>query len=53
MGGTLYEREVAWLTAHEWARAPEDVLWRRTKEGLFIAPEARAEAERLLAEMLS
>ncbi len=53
VGGTLYEREVAWLAAHEWAQTPEDVLWRRTKEGLFIAAEARAEAERLLAEMLS
>jgi glycerol-3-phosphate dehydrogenase len=33
-GGDLYEREVAYLVDHEWARTAEDILWRRTKAGL-------------------
>lgn len=35
-GGTLYEREVAYLEDREWARTPDDVLWRRTKQGLRL-----------------
>ena len=33
-GCGLYEREVDWLVAREFARNAEDVLWRRTKLGL-------------------
>jgi len=41
----LYERELAYMTAHEWARSADDVLWRRTKQGLFCsAAEAQAVA---------
>ena len=29
--------EVAYLHDHEWARSPDDVLWRRTKLGLTVA----------------
>ena len=39
-GGGLFAREVAWLMDEEWARRPEDVLWRRTKAGLHGADEA-------------
>jgi len=35
-GCGLTEREVAWMIAHEWARTPEDVLWRRSKLGLHL-----------------
>ncbi|MFY8098508.1 MAG: FAD-dependent oxidoreductase, partial [Allorhizobium sp.] len=38
-GGTLYEAEVRWLVEQEWAVTAEDVLWRRTKQGLFLTPE--------------
>ena len=38
-GGTLYEVEVRWLVETEWAVTAEDVLWRRTKQGLFLTPE--------------
>jgi glycerol-3-phosphate dehydrogenase len=41
-GGDLYEREVRYLVAEEWARSPEDVLWRRTKCGLDLDDAARA-----------
>ena len=36
LGGGLTEREVVYLRDHEWAREPDDVLWRRTKCGLHI-----------------
>ena len=32
----LYEREVQYLVKHEWARTTEDILWRRTKLGLYM-----------------
>jgi len=35
-GGTLFEAEVRWLIEREWALTAEDVLWRRTKQGLFL-----------------
>ena len=38
-GGTLYEAEVRWLMAREWALTAEDILWRRTKQGLFFTPD--------------
>ncbi|MCC6870344.1 MAG: glycerol-3-phosphate dehydrogenase [Burkholderiales bacterium] len=47
-GGGLYEREVRFLVEREWARTPEDVLWRRTKCGLRMT---RAQRERLAEAM--
>ncbi|THF47162.1 glycerol-3-phosphate dehydrogenase [Allorhizobium terrae] len=38
-GGTLYQTEVDWLIAREWATTAEDILWRRTKQGLFLSRE--------------
>jgi glycerol-3-phosphate dehydrogenase len=38
-GATLSEREVRWLMDHEYARAAEDIVWRRTKLGLKLKPE--------------
>ncbi|MBY6088911.1 glycerol-3-phosphate dehydrogenase [Maritimibacter alkaliphilus] len=37
-GATLSEREVRWLMQNEFARTAEDVLWRRGKLGLRMAP---------------
>ncbi|WP_440130237.1 glycerol-3-phosphate dehydrogenase [Trinickia symbiotica] len=34
----LYERELAYLSGAEWARCADDVLWRRSKLGLHLAP---------------
>jgi glycerol-3-phosphate dehydrogenase len=49
-GGGLYERELAYLIEREWAREPEDVLWRRTKSGLHMTERERARvAERMMA----
>ena len=43
-GAGLSAREVAYLKSEEWADVADDVLWRRTKTGLHIAPEARSSA---------
>ena len=40
-GGTLYAREAEFLRRTEWARAPEDVLERRTKHYLHLDAGAR------------
>jgi glycerol-3-phosphate dehydrogenase len=40
LGGGLYEAEVDYLVKYEWARTPEDVLWRRSKLGLHAGPAA-------------
>jgi glycerol-3-phosphate dehydrogenase len=52
LGGTLTEREVVYLREREWAREPDDVLWRRTKCGLHINAEQRAEAAAGIARLL-
>lgn len=45
-GGQLYEAEVRYLVAREWARTPEDILWRRTKHCLHLTgAERRAFAD--------
>ena len=36
-GGHLYENEVRYLMKYEWAMSVEDILWRRTKEGLRLS----------------
>lgn len=41
-GGGLYEIEASWFIREEWAREPDDVLWRRTKAGLHEPGAARA-----------
>ena len=41
-GALLYAREVDHLVAVEWARHPDDVLWRRTKHGLHMSASERA-----------
>ncbi len=47
-GSDLTETEVRYLMTREWARFPDDILWRRSKLGLTISP---AERERLAAFM--
>lgn len=41
----LHEAELHYLHAHEWARAPDDVLWRRTKLGLHLDAAGRRSVE--------
>jgi glycerol-3-phosphate dehydrogenase len=48
LGADLYERELAFLRETEWAASADDVLWRRTKLGLFLTAEQRAAVARRL-----
>lgn len=38
LAGNLHQAELDYLRAEEWARTPDDVLWRRTKLGLLAGP---------------
>ncbi len=44
-GGTLYACEVDYLIKCEWASKAEDVLWRRTKQGLRLDDHQQATLE--------
>ncbi|MCK9799984.1 glycerol-3-phosphate dehydrogenase [Pseudomonas sp. MAFF 302030] len=46
IGGGLYTREVDYLCSEEWATTAQDILWRRSKLGLFTTP---TEQEKLAA----
>ncbi|MGB7543464.1 MAG: glycerol-3-phosphate dehydrogenase, partial [Burkholderiales bacterium] len=48
-GGGLYERELRYLIANEWAREADDVLWRRTKCGLHMSAEQRSKVREYMA----
>lgn len=41
-GADLYEREVLYWIANEWAQSSEDMLWRRSKLGLFLSDAEQA-----------
>jgi len=53
LGGRLTQREVEYFKRHEWARTPEDVLWRRSKAGLHMSARELANAHQALAALLS
>lgn len=46
----LYAAEVRYLMQFEWARCAEDMLWRRTKLKLHLAPGSEAVLNQWLAE---
>lgn len=48
-GATLYEKEINYLIKHEWAKTAEDILWRRTKQGLYLSSEQVTVLEKWLA----
>jgi glycerol-3-phosphate dehydrogenase len=41
VGADLYQREIDFLRATEWARTADDILWRRSKLGLALTNEQR------------
>jgi glycerol-3-phosphate dehydrogenase len=49
----LYEREVRYLQQVEWARSAQDILWRRSKLGLWAKPEAVATLQNWLDQAAS
>jgi glycerol-3-phosphate dehydrogenase len=38
LAGNLHQVELDYLRSEEWARTPDDVLWRRTKHRLNAGP---------------
>ena len=50
-GGGLTEREIEWMVAHEWARSAEDILWRRSKLGLHLAPMQQERVRRRMGSV--
>ena len=48
-GAGLSEAEVRWLVAHEFARSAADVVWRRTRLGLWMSAEQTGALEEFMA----
>jgi glycerol-3-phosphate dehydrogenase len=52
-GAGLTEAEVNYLIDEEWARSGEDILWRRSKLGLFVNPSVVKELDAHVANRLA
>ncbi len=52
-GWNLTEREVRWLIDQEWARTVDDVIWRRSKIGLRLTADEKAELGNWMRAALS
>jgi glycerol-3-phosphate dehydrogenase len=52
-GHQLYSFEVDYLLSHEWAQCAEDILWRRTRMGLFLSPEETVQLENYINQKVS
>jgi len=48
LGGGLYTREVDYLCSEEWATHADDILWRRSKLGLFTTAEEQQQVQTYL-----
>jgi glycerol-3-phosphate dehydrogenase len=51
--GPLSAAEVRYLMQHEWARTPDDVLWRRSKLGLRLSGGEREALARFMSDRLA
>ncbi|HHH89657.1 MAG TPA: glycerol-3-phosphate dehydrogenase [Aliiroseovarius sp.] len=51
-GAGLTAAEAAWLVDNEFARTPEDILWRRSKLGLRVSPDGVRRLEAWLKRRL-
>ena len=49
--GDLTGAEVRYLVQHEWAQTADDVLWRRSKLGLYATPEDVAALEKFIESL--
>ncbi len=52
LAGKLSQREVIYLRDREWAREPDDVLWRRTKAGLHLGRDELQRSKDQIARWL-
>lgn len=48
-GAELFEKEVTYLMANEWAHTADDIMWRRTKMGLRLSPAQKQALESFVA----
>ena len=48
LGGGLYTREVDYLCSEEWATHADDILWRRSKLGLFTTADEQQRVQAYL-----
>lgn len=48
MGAGLYEHEVHYWLEHEWAHTVDDMIWRRSKLGLFLTEQQIQKLEEIL-----
>lgn len=51
-GDHVYEAEIRYLIAEEFARGADDILWRRTKLGLHITQDTKTNIENALPGLL-
>jgi glycerol-3-phosphate dehydrogenase len=51
-GADLYEAEIRYLVAEEWALSADDILWRRTKRGLELTADEAGELRRYVASLV-
>ena len=51
IGSGLYSREVDYLCSQEWALDAQDILWRRTKLGLFTTAEEQQHLAHYMASL--
>lgn len=47
-GHEFYEIELLWMVKQEWARNLEDILWRRSKLGLYLTKDEQGELQAFL-----
>lgn len=52
-GADLYQAEIDYLLEHEWASCANDILWRRTKLGLFLTPEQSKQVDLYVKEKIN
>lgn len=51
LGGDLTAAEVRYLVENEWAQSAEDVLWRRSKQGLYASEDERNALDEFIASL--
>jgi len=51
-GSDLYQCEVEYMIEHEWARTTDDIIWRRSKTGLFLTEKQITDLDKWLKECL-
>ncbi|MBA83973.1 MAG: glycerol-3-phosphate dehydrogenase [Rhodobacteraceae bacterium] len=52
-GAGLFEPELRWLIAHEFARSAQDVVWRRTRLGLHLTQDQIAQIDAWMQDHLA